>query len=191
MHLRQAGVDDIDAIMEVLEDGRASLAKLGIDQWQGGYPHRSNIEWDVSRGESYILVEDTAEGEVVLASAMVGFHGEAIYDHIEDGAWLTSSDSKDPRYIVIHRVAVSGKHQGKGIGRMLLKTIENAATGSGAESLRIETHPQNIPMIRLIENSGFTRCGIVRITHAENGVPERIAYEKLLPERPPIEEQRG
>lgn len=183
MHLRQAQVADIDAIMEVLASGKAALAALGIDQWQEGYPDRAHIEWDVFRGESYILVDDVDGKESVLATAMVGFHGEPIYDYIENGAWLTDSLSEHPRYAVIHRVAVNQTFRGYGLGRRLLETIENAATGSGAESLRIDTHPHNKPMIHLIERCGYTRCGIVYITHAGNGIPERIAYEKLLSSR--------
>ena len=75
--------------MEIVADGRAAIRVLGLDQWQGGYPHRGVIEGDVARGESY-LVED--EG-VVVATAMVGFSGERDYDRIREGAWLTSCTS--------------------------------------------------------------------------------------------------
>ena len=44
--------------MDILAEGRRALAELGIDQWQGGYPHREAIEIDRARGESYVVVDD-------------------------------------------------------------------------------------------------------------------------------------
>ncbi|WP_270299569.1 hypothetical protein, partial [Eggerthella sinensis] len=98
MQFRRTRERDIDRIMAILADGRASLAALGIDQWQGGYPHRAVIEADVARGDSYV-VED--EGGVI-ATAMIGFAGERDYDRIEEGAWLTACTSNDPCYGVVH-----------------------------------------------------------------------------------------
>ena len=180
MYLRRACETDIDAIMEVLEGGKAALKALGIDQWQGGYPHRSNIEEDVARGESYVLVDEEGNAETVLATAMISLQGERIYDAIEGGAWLTSTNSSNPRYGVLHRVAVRANCQGRGIGSEFLRQAEAFLRECGAESARIDTHPGNAVMIRLLEKCGYTRCGIVFITHAEDGIPDRFAYEKLL-----------
>ena len=69
--------------MSILADGRASLAALGIDQWQGGYPHRAVIEDDTARGDSYVVEAD----DRIVATAMIGFSGERDYDRIEEGSW--------------------------------------------------------------------------------------------------------
>ena len=66
--------------MSILADGRASLAALGIDQWQGGYPHRAVIEDDTARGDSYVVEAD----DRIVATAMIGFSGERDYDRIEE-----------------------------------------------------------------------------------------------------------
>ena len=89
--------------MSILADGRASLAALGIDQWQGGYPHRAVIEDDTARGDSYVVEAD----DRIVATAMIGFSGERDYDRIEEGSWLTSCTSERPCYGVVHRVAVA------------------------------------------------------------------------------------
>ena len=52
VHFRKATEGDIDRIMEIVADGRAAIRALGLDQWQGGYPHRGVIEGDVARGET-------------------------------------------------------------------------------------------------------------------------------------------
>lgn len=163
--------------MDILADGRASLAALGIDQWQGGYPHRAVVETDVERGDSFV-VED---GGRIIATAMIGFAGERDYDRIEGGAWLTDCTSAAPCYGVVHRVAVRSGDKGKGAAAYLLARAEELAASEGSASVRIDTHPGNAPMRRLLEKCGYTQCGTIYIAHAEEGTPERIAYERLLP----------
>ena len=36
--IRKAAESDIDAVMEIIAEARGTMAKLGIDQWQDGYP---------------------------------------------------------------------------------------------------------------------------------------------------------
>lgn len=162
--------------MEILEDGRRALAALGIDQWQGPYPHRAAIEADVARGDSFVV----EEGGRVVATAMIGFSGERDYDLIDGGSWLTASRSDDPGYAVVHRVAVGAGFQGRGGASFLLAGAVDLSRDRGAESVRIDTHPGNVPMRRLLEKAGFAHCGTIYIAHAEGGTPERIAYEKLV-----------
>ena len=175
LQFRIADHGDFDGIWAVLMDGKAALGRLGIDQWQGAYPTQQIVRDDIEAGHSYVLEEDG----VVVATTVIGFTGEPVYDAIE-GAWLTGSDSRDPRYAVLHRVAVAQGHAGKGLGRKLLQSAEPVACQHGYESLRIETHPGNVPMLKLIERCGFTRCGIVHISHAEGASTDRVAFEKVL-----------
>ena len=102
--------------MSILADGRASLAALGIDQWQGGYPHRAVIEDDTARGDSYVVEAD----DRIVATAMIGFSGERDYDRIEEGSWLTSCTSERPCYGVVHRVAVASDGKNRGAATFLL-----------------------------------------------------------------------
>ena len=176
MHFRSAERADLDAIMGVLADGRAHLAALGVDQWQRGYPQRRLIERDIAQGCSYVVERDGR----VAACAMVGFCGEPLYDRIDEGAWLTDSTSVDARYAVVHRVCVAADCRGRGVAGFLMSSIEELARERGFESVRIETHPGNAPMRRLLERCGYAACGYTLIEHAEGGTPRRIAYEKLL-----------
>ena len=162
--------------MGILADGRAALQALGIDQWQGGYPHRAVVEADVTRGESYVA----KDGDLAVATMMVGFSGERIYDFITAGAWLTDSSSADPGYGVVHRVAVALAHRGRGAASFLLEQAESLTWQEGLASVRIDTHPGNAPMRRLLLKRGYAECGTVYIDHAEGATPDRVAYEKLL-----------
>ena len=86
LQFRIADHGDFDGIWAVLMDGKAALGHLGIDQWQGAYPTQQIVRDDIEAGHSYVLEED---GEVV-ATTVIGFTGEPVYDSIE-GAWLTAS----------------------------------------------------------------------------------------------------
>lgn len=180
MEFRKTRVNEIDRVMEILLDGKASLKALGIDQWQGdGYPSRDIIVGDVENGVSYV-VED-ARGHLA-ATCMISFSGEPDYDEIE-GVWLTEGSSSDPAYAVVHRVAVAADSTGKGAARFMLASAQRIACDQGVQSVRVDTHPGNVPMLRLIASCGFTECGIIRIKHAEGLTPERVAFEKIVQPR--------
>ena len=89
LQFRIADHGDFDGIWAVLMDGKAALGRLGIDQWQGAYPTQQIVRDDIEAGHSYVLEEDG----VVVATTVIGFTGEPVYDAIE-GAWLTGSDSR-------------------------------------------------------------------------------------------------
>ena len=140
--------------MSILADGRASLAALGIDQWQGGYPHRAVIEDDTARGDSYVAEAD----DRIVATAMIGFSGERDYDRIEEGSWLTSCTSERPCYGVVHRVAVASDGKNRGAATFLLARAEELARANGSASVRIDTHPGNAPMRKLLARAHRLRA---------------------------------
>ena len=96
--IRLATKADVPAVEQVLLEGKASIAKLGIAQWQSdGYPSRAVVMNDIDAGACY-LAED-ADGTPLGTIALL-FDGDSTYDDI-DGAWLTSSTSKAPRYAAV------------------------------------------------------------------------------------------
>ena len=106
MQIKQAKMDDLNQIMEILRDGRNQLAEQGIDQWQGDYPNEEHIKEDIEKGFAYLV--QSQDDEIVGALSIV----EAP-DHSDDelnGDWLIDTD----RYVVIHRVAIHSNHAGKG-----------------------------------------------------------------------------
>ena len=56
--IRKTAYADIPAVMTLFDKARRTMATLGIDQWQDGYPFESDIRIDVSRGESYVVLRD-------------------------------------------------------------------------------------------------------------------------------------
>ena len=173
----QAKPQDIEALLTVLAEGREALGLLGIDQWQDGYPTRTLIADDLRRAISYKAM-DLATGRIV-GTVAIDFAGEKTYDII-DGAWLTDSTSKTARYGVVHRIAVRAQARRRGVARELIEKALALGRARGAESLRIDTHPGNVPMQRFIESCGFDYCGIIQIDLARETTKERLAYERLI-----------
>ena len=176
MDIRIAEESDIDRMLEVYADGRASLGALGIDQWQDGYPQRWRVEADVARREARVACDD--DGRIVGCIVAI-FTGEPDYDAI-DGAWLTKGTSADPGYVVIHRVATAADALGRGVATALFDEVEREAREAGCESVRIDTHYGNSPMRSLVAKRGYAACGEVVMSCVGTMTPERIAYEKLL-----------
>lgn len=167
MNFRKAGKKDIDAVMQIISDARARIEKLGIDQWQYGYPSRDIIIDDVKNGRLYL---GTEKDEILSVFAVIT-DGEPTYDRIYDGKWIT-----DGRYIAIHRIAVSGTAVRQGIGSETLGYVSAEAAKNGFGSIRIDTHEGNIPMRRMLEKNGFIHCGTIYLS----GGQKRVAYEKKI-----------
>ena len=175
MEIRKTTPGDVDAVMNIIEEARRTIAALGIDQWQNGSPNRFMIEEDVALGQSRCVVGD--DGRIVGTFALIS-DGEPTYDRIVDGAW--SVDDRDfegsYRYLAIHRVAIAVANRGSGISTAILEYAAQTARELGRDSLRIDTHRGNVVMRRMLEKHGFVHRGTIFL---QNGDP-RVAYERIL-----------
>ena len=167
--IRKSTLQDLDNLLALFDEARATIATLGIDQWQNGYPSREVIERDIERGESYLYEEN---GETLATFAMLR-EREPTYDIIYDGAWLTGDTVA---YTAIHRFAIAVRARGGGIAGEILAYAGAYSQGKCKPSLRIDTHEGNIVMRRMLEKNGFVHCGRITLTDGAS----RVAYEKLL-----------
>lgn len=168
--IRRSTQGDLDTLMGIFDEARATIAQLGIDQWQDGYPTREVIEEDIALGRSYAVeVDGTLCGTFVLVD-----DGEVTYDKIYGGHWLTGDNSA--AYLAIHRVAIAVKKRGSGISTAVIDFAARYAKKLGRASLRIDTHEGNIVMRRMLEKHGFAYCGVIELLTGES----RVAYEKIL-----------
>ena len=62
--IRKTEYADLSGVMAVLDEARGTIATLGIDQWQDGYPQKEVIEADISSGVSY-CIENFDNGEII------------------------------------------------------------------------------------------------------------------------------
>ncbi len=167
MELRKSVIDDIGAIMKIIEQAQANFKKAGIDQWQDGYPNRESILKDIDNEESYVLIMD---GEIT-ATGVVSFQKEQAYTRIYEGQWLSGGG-----YAVIHRVAVAKEYQGRQLSSAFMELAEHLCLERELSSVRADTHEQNLPMQTVLKNNGFQYCGVEYLTSGA----KRLAFEKVL-----------
>lgn len=172
MLIRKTGRGEISRVLEILSEGRAAIARLGIDQWQDGYPDREVIEGDVERGISHVLeLDGVIEGTAVLMTDR-----EPTYDEIFEGEWLTNGDN----YFTIHRIALGDRLRGKGAASFVIDTAASMAREAGCASVRVDTHEGNVAMRRMLEKNGFRYCGIIYLDPSRTEKVKRVAYERVL-----------
>ncbi len=170
MKIRKTTSADIAALMEIFEEARGTIARLGINQWQNGYPSTEVIESDLEKAQSYCVELDG----VVCGTFALLENGEPTYDEIFDGEWITGNESRE--YYAIHRVAIAVSCRGKGISGEIVDFAARQASAAGKNSLRIDTHRGNVVMRKMLEKQGFIHSGTI---YLENG-DERVAYEKRI-----------
>lgn len=169
---RKAVPEDLDVLPAMYDEGRAAIARFGIDQWQNGYPAREDIEKDIADDVLWVSEDPAFPGKIASVFALI-FTGEPTYDRIIDGQWLTG-DSHN--YAAIHRITVSPHFRNRGIAGQTMDFGKNTARENGFSSLRIDTHQGNLAMRGMLEKNGFTHCGTIFL---QSGAP-RVAYEILL-----------
>ena len=161
---------DLQAVIELVAQGRAALARQGVDQWQDGYPAPGHISADIGRNRGYVLCKPGVEGPLsVIAYGAVVFDGEPAYDRIEEGGWAAEGP-----YVAVHRLVVGERFVRRGIAAALLREAAREALVRGIRSFRIDTHPDNGPMRALLVREGFACRGKVRYEAV------RLAYEKPI-----------
>ena len=182
MNFRKSTYDDVDKILEIIEKAKVELKKLGLDQWQNGYPDRKVIENDIKFGISYVL-EDIEKNEnglksesftKILGTIVLSPKKEMPYSKIE-GKWITNDD-----YIVIHRLAVDSEIKNKGIATKILEFSEKECIKNKILSIKTDTHENNEPMKKFLEKNGFSYCGVIYLDKEPDVGEKRIAYEKII-----------
>jgi len=160
-------MNDIEDILTIIEQAKAYLKSQKIDQWQNGYPNRQSIIEDIQKRHCYVL----CDGDKIIATAAILFENDPNYAYIEKGTWLTQGP-----YGVIHRIACDNAYKGHGVAGMFFEYARIQAGIRHFKSLRVDTHPNNKSMQRLIAKNHFQYCGIVYM--ADGGL--RYAYEYVL-----------
>lgn len=165
MEFHPATAADLTAVLRLVAQGRAALARRGVDQWQDGYPSQEVILRDLRRGDGRIVRSDGA----TAAYAAFVFDGEPAYDRLEEGRW-----ADDGPYVAVHRLVVGDDFARRGIAAALLREAAREARARGIRSFRIDTHPDNDYMRALLAKEGFAYRGKVWYEAL------RLAYEKPI-----------
>lgn len=167
MVFRKATPRDLEHIMHIITEAQQLLAANKIDQWQNGYPNKQVILDDIKQAESFVFVKDNE----IIATTALSFRPEPTYNQIVQGSWLTETP-----YAVIHRIAIKAPYRGQLYAQQLFQQCETLVAQQGVQSIKIDTHPDNIAMQKLLHKCHFQYCGIIYLANNE----QRLAFEKVL-----------
>ena len=156
--VRCTKMSDIPRLKEIFAVARNFMKSTGNpNQWTDDYPSEELMQQDIESGDSYvILLDDRVVATFVLRGGI-----DPTYNVIYGGDWLNNEP-----YATIHRIASGGEIGG----------VFNVAMSYALEnynSIRIDTHGDNVVMQHIVEKAGFKYCGII---HCWNG-SERLAYQ--------------
>ena len=67
MEIRKSICIDTGALMALFDEARTTIAQLGIDQWQDGYPSLEVVDEDIALERSYaVIIDGQLRGTFVL-----------------------------------------------------------------------------------------------------------------------------
>ncbi|MBQ6454919.1 MAG: GNAT family N-acetyltransferase [Eggerthellaceae bacterium] len=159
--VRPAAEADLPRALEIFASAREFMRSRGNGtQWADWYPSEEILRDDISQGALHCIYDENDPEHICGMFALVA-GDDPTYSEIFEGAWKNPSP-----YATVHRVASDGTHSG-----IFATAIQHAR--SRYDHLRIDTHKDNLPMQRCIEQWGFEYCGIIYI---EDGTPRR-AFE--------------
>lgn len=162
--IRLAKVKDINRIMEIINEGKKNLAEKNIAQWGSDYPDQDVIMNDIENNEFYVM---ELNDEPVAVMSLIT-KPDSSYDTLKGGKWQSNS------YTAVHRLAVAGEYMGNGYGLMMLEYAIEKTAELGYESIRIDTHEDNMAIVKIAEKLGFEYRGTISFDNGGMGV----AYEK-------------
>ena len=164
MQIRKTTPADLPAVMAIYQQGREIMQESGNpNQWANHHPVRSIIEADIAAGHSYVC-EKTSENENrIVAVFYLDTAPDPTYDKI-DGAWLNNAP-----YGVVHRIARAKSQEAKGAGAFCLNWCFEQIP-----NIRIDTHKDNAPMLKMLPKLGYKYCGIIWLANGD----ERLAFQK-------------
>ena len=169
MNICIAKANDIEKILSVLESGREFLQSQGLSQWQDGYGPSRYVEEDIAHKWGYVLI---SQENIICGYAALIDGVDECYTNIRDGCW----DDSHEKYISIHSVAIDAGFRGKGYAELFMRGLIEIAGGIGYRDIRIDTHPLNEIMQKVIVRAGFEYRGAV-----EFAIPDgkRMAYQLI------------
>ena len=170
MKIRRSTLNDVPQIMVIINDAKTYLASQNIDQWQNGYPNAEQVENDIEKGESFVVVNDD---DTIMATSIFTLRKEPTYKEILEGNWLISEDQV---YGVVHRMAIKKEYRKLGLATFLFDEFHQQLKNQSIKSLKIDTHENNVGMQSLIKKLGYKYCGIIYTSYNA----KRLAFEKVI-----------
>jgi ribosomal protein S18 acetylase RimI-like enzyme len=166
--IREATVDDLDAILKITKSCAKKLVSKNIFQWNEYYPNRNVFENDLYNKWLYVTVKENK----VIGSICVS---DLIDDEYATVKWLTPNNNNN---IYIHRLAVDPDYQGVGYAQKMMSFAEEFAKKNKYTSIRLDTFSKNMKNQKFYKQRGYKKLG--EIFFPNQSMYPFYCYELLL-----------
>ena len=166
MTIRLATLEDIPAIMQLVDAVVPTMQASGNFQWDNTYPNAKVFENDIALNQLWVADVDGEIGGITAITT----DQDAEYTQV---GWDITETA-----IVTHRLAVSVNHRRQGIAEALLKQAEIVAESRGIKTLRIDTNSNNKATRLLFPKLGYEFAGEISLSFRPN--LRFYCYEKLI-----------
>jgi ribosomal protein S18 acetylase RimI-like enzyme len=166
MIIRLATLEDIPAIMQLVDAVVPTMQASGNFQWDNTYPNAKVFENDIALNQLWVADVDGEIGGITAITT----DQDAEYTQV---GWDITETA-----IVTHRLAVSVNHRRQGIAEALLKQAEIVAESRGIKILRIDTNSNNKATRLLFPKLGYEFAGEISLSFRPN--LRFYCYEKLI-----------
>ncbi|GAA4293039.1 GNAT family N-acetyltransferase [Aestuariibaculum suncheonense] len=140
--------DEFNTVLNLFKEAAEKIAKMHIDHWQyWKNPPAEKIKWvqDGIKNNEYFFIKNTSNTTI----GMVRILNE---DHLYWG------DQKDAA-LYVHSLMVKTEYNGQGIGKTILKSIEEQAKAKSCNYLRLDADSKNPKLCGYYEHLGFNKVG--------------------------------
>jgi predicted amidohydrolase/GNAT superfamily N-acetyltransferase len=156
LNIEKGKISDLDQLFQIYVKGKTDLEKSGIYQWTKNYPTRSIIESDLNKGVLFVL----RNNKEIIGAIKISEEQEPEYETIN---W----EFDNSKVLVIHRLVIDPKYQGKGYARKLMGFAEKFAKENNYSSIRLDAYTQNKRVIDFYEKRNYFIRGNVNFTERE------------------------
>jgi ribosomal protein S18 acetylase RimI-like enzyme len=166
MIIRQATLNDISGIMQLIAQVVPAMNAAGNFQWDSSYPNAAVFEKDIKLGQLWVA---DINGDIAGVSAITTDQ-EPEYAQV---GWNLNETA-----IVIHRLAVSTRYRGQGVAAKLMQQAEHEAIRRDIKTLRVDTNAHNQATQQLFPKLGYKFAGEIGLGFRPN--LQFYCYEKRL-----------
>src|SRR6201996_2591381 len=166
MLIRRAVLSDVTEIMNLINGVVPVMQAAGNFQWSSDYPNPAVFEKDIAQQQLWVVVdENEIAGVVAITTDQSPEYADVGWDLNETA-------------IVVHRLAVSVNHQGKGVAALMMQQAEVVARERGIPIMRIDTNSTNKVTRQLFPKLGYEFAGEIGLAFRPN--LRFYCYEKFL-----------
>jgi len=147
--IAKAQLSNLEEIAVMARFVTKNIHEQGIDQWSDLYPLYEHFKKDFDSDALFVFIKD----HKVVGSISILPENDPFYHEI---SWYKNHS------LVVHRLMVHPDYLRHKIGSILMSYAIQKAKNEGYDSMKVDTHPDNIRMQNLLKSLGFVEIGYIK-----------------------------